>query len=178
MASISKTELSTESESFLEICLSTNTYASNCSLGIPEKTCFTAQLKNAVEIAEAFGGLYGSEVEGKLAEAFVEHIEFSNEYARAVDDMDKDAKDEANEELDEYLREISVLLSSVIDTVDETTAYTVLRQHEDLLNEAAEQYKNRDYNDAYKTEREALKQIQVVSDVLSQGIVDAMPELF
>lgn len=137
-----------------------------------------AQMSNAVEIAEAFGSLYGNDVQKAVAEAFVEHVEFSNEYAQAVDDMDEDAKEAADEELDEYLRDIAVLLSSVIDSVDEDTVYTVLRQHEDLLNEAAEQYKNGDFEEAYETEREALKQIQTVSDVLSQGIVDTMPEDF
>ena len=137
-----------------------------------------AQMNNAVEIAQAFGSLYGSNVEELVGEAFIEHIEFSNEYAEAVDDMNQAAKDDADEELDEYLREISVLLASVIDTVDEETAYSVLRDHEDLLNQAAEQYKSGDYSQAYQTEREALKQIQVVSDVLSQGVVDTMPEDF
>ena len=137
-----------------------------------------AQMDNAVEIAEAFGSLYGSDVQELVGEAFIEHIEFSNEYAEAVDDMDENAKDDADDELDEYLREISVLLASVIDTVDEETAYSVLRDHEDLMNEAAEQYKAGRYSQAYETEREALKQIQVVSDVLSQGVVDTMPEDF
>lgn len=137
-----------------------------------------AQLANAVEIAEAFGSLYGDDAQDAVAEAFLEHIDFSNEYAMAVDEMDEDAKDEANEELDEYLNDIAEILASVIDGLDEDTAYSVLREHEDLLNEAAEQYQEGDFEEAYETEREAIKQIQGVTDVLSAGIVDTMPSDF
>ena len=138
----------------------------------------TAQMANAGDIAAAVGSVYGEDAQKQITEMFVEHIEESNNYAVAVEAGDEQAKKAAQMELNEYLREISAFFSGAINDLPEDTVYSLLEEHENLLNQSVEAYEAGDFAKSYEIEREALTQVSGVADALSGGIVKTKPDAF
>ena len=137
-----------------------------------------AQTANAVAIAGAVGSIYGEEAEAQITDMFVEHITASNEYAEAVQAGDDAAKNAAQEELDEYLVEISQFFSGAISTLPQDTVFSLLSEHETLLNQSVVAYNEGNFERSYELEREALTQVSGIADALSKGIVETQADKF
>ena len=138
----------------------------------------SAQTANAVAIAEAVGSVYGDEAQQQITEMFVEHIKASNSYARAVAANDQMAKDAAITELNEYLDEISAFFSTAIDGLAKESVYALLQEHENLLNQSVQAYKDGDFTASYELERQALTQVNGIADALTKGIVTTKSDMF
>lgn len=137
-----------------------------------------AQMANAGEIAAAIGSVYGEDAEKQITEMFVEHIEESNNYAKAVAAGDEQAKAASLMELKEYLTEISAFFSGAIDNLPQDTVYGLLEEHETLLNDSVEAYEAGDYKKSYGLERKALTQVSGIADALAGGVVATNPGKF
>lgn len=137
-----------------------------------------AQTANAVAIATAVGSIYGQDAQDALTPPFVEHIVQSNNYAEAVKSGDMAAQETALNALRVELRKVADIFASVIPSVSSDSLYEALSAHEDLLNEAAVEYQNGNFEAAYALENEALVQISGGADVLTTGIIEAKPEMF
>ena len=137
-----------------------------------------AQKANAVAIATAVGGIYGKDAQDAITTPFVEHITQSNNYAQAVANGDMAAQETALTALRAELRKVATVFNSVIPSVPTDALYDALSAHEDLLNQAAVEYKAGNYTKAYALENEALVQISGGADVLTTGIVKSKPDMF
>ena len=137
-----------------------------------------AQTANAVAIATAVGSIYGDEAKTAITTPFVEHITQSNNYAQAVADGDTMAQATALTALRAELRKVATVFNSVIPSLPVDTLYDALSAHEDLLNQAAVEYKAGNFEKAYALENEALVQISGGADVLTTGIVKSKPDMF
>lgn len=137
-----------------------------------------AQTANAVAIATAVGGIYGEDAKTALTTPFVEHITQSNNYAQAVADGDAAAQETSLTALRAELRKVATVFNSVIPSVTTDSLYEALSAHEDLLNEAATEYKAGNFERAYALENEALKQISGGAQVITEGIVKSKPDMF
>lgn len=137
-----------------------------------------AQTANAVAIATAVGSIYGKDAQDAITPPFVEHIAQSNNYAMAVKNGDMAAQDQALTALRAELRKVADIFHSVIPSLSSDTLYSALSAHEDLLNKAAVEYQNGNYEEAYKLENEALVQISGGADALTTGIIASKPEMF
>ena len=137
-----------------------------------------AQTANAVAIATAVGGIYGKDAQDAITTPFVEHITQSNNYAQAVANGDMAAQETALTALRAELRKVATVFNSVIPSVPTDALYDALSAHEDLLNQAAVEYKAGNYTKAYALENEALVQISGGADVLTTGIVKSKPDMF
>jgi len=137
-----------------------------------------AQTANAVAIATAVGGIYGKDAEDAITTPFVEHIAQSNNYAQAVANGDTMAQATALTALRAELRKVATVFNSVIPSVPADTLYEALSAHEDLLNQAAVEYKAGNFEKAYQLENDALVQISGGAEALSGGIVESKPDMF
>ena len=137
-----------------------------------------AQTANAVAIATAVGGIYGKEAQDAITPPFVEHIAQSNNFAQAVANGDMAAQETALTALRAELRKVATVFNSVIPSVPTDTLYEALSAHEDLLNQAATEYKAGNFEKAYALENEALVQISGGAEALSNGIVKSKPDMF
>jgi uncharacterized protein HemX len=137
-----------------------------------------AQTANAVAIATAVGGIYGKDAQDAITTPFVEHIAQSNNYAQAVADGDTMAQATALTALRAELRKVATVFNSVIPSVPTDTLYEALSAHEDLLNQAAVEYKAGNFEKAYQLENDALVQISGGAEALSGGIVKSKPDMF
>lgn len=137
-----------------------------------------AQTANAVAIATAVGGIYGEEAQAAITPPFVEHIAQSNNYAQAVANGDAAGQETALTALRAELRKVATVFNSVIPSVPADALYEALSAHEDLLNQAAVEYKAGNFEKAYMLENDALVQISGGAEVLSTGIVKAKPDMF
>ena len=137
-----------------------------------------SQTANAGEIAAFVGSVYGEEAQTQITELFVDHIEQANAYAMAVDAGDEAAKAEAVAELREYLTEISAFFSGAIEGLPQDTVYSLLNEHETLLNNSVEAYQAGDFTRSYELEREALTQVSGIADALAKGIVSTQADMF
>jgi len=137
-----------------------------------------AQTANAVAIATAVGGIYGKDAQDAITTPFVEHIAQSNNYAQAVANGDTMAQATALTALRAELRKVATVFNSVIPSVPADTLYEALSAHEDLLNQAAVEYKAGNFEKAYQLENDALVQISGGAEALSGGIVESKPDMF
>jgi len=137
-----------------------------------------AQTANAVAIAKTVGDVYGTDAQTAITTPFVEHITQSNNYAQAVADGNMAAQDTALTALRAELRKVATVFNSVIPSVSTDSLYDALSAHEDLLNQAAVEYKAGNYEKAYNLENEALVQISGGAEVLATGIVKSKPDMF
>lgn len=137
-----------------------------------------AQTANAVAIATAVGSVYGQEAQDAITPPFVEHITQSNNYAVAVKNGDMAAQEAALTALRAELRKVADIFNSVIPSLSSDDLYAALSAHEDLLNQAAVEYQNGNFEKAYDLENEALVQISGGADALTTGIIKAKPEMF
>lgn len=137
-----------------------------------------AQTANAVAIATAVGEIYGEDAQTAITAPFVEHIAQSNNYAQAVANGDMMAQEAALTALRAELRKVATIFNSVIPSVPTDTLYEALSAHEDLLNEAATEYKAGNFERAYAIENEALVQISGGAEALVGGIVTSKPDMF
>ena len=137
-----------------------------------------AQTANAVAIATAVGGIYGQEAQDAITTPFVEHIAQSNNYAQAVANGDMAAQDSSLAALRAELRKVATVFNSVIPSLSADTLYEALSAHEDLLNQAAVEYKAGNFAKAYELENEALVQISGGADALTGGIIESKPDMF
>ncbi len=137
-----------------------------------------AQTANAVAIATAVGDIYGMEAQDAITTPFVEHITQSNNYAQAVANGDMAAQDASLTALRAELRKVATVFNSVIPSLSVDTLYEALSAHEDLLNQAAVEYKAGNFAKAYELENDALVQISGGADALSGGIIKSKPDMF
>ena len=137
-----------------------------------------AQTANAVAIATAVGSIYGDDAKTAITAPFVEHIVQSNNYAQAVASGDMAAQDTALTALRAELRKVATVFNSVIPSLSADTLYDALSAHEDLLNQAAVEYKAGNFEKAYSLENDALVQISGGAEALSGGIVKSKPDMF
>ncbi|MDB5163014.1 MAG: hypothetical protein JWN28_621 [Candidatus Saccharibacteria bacterium] len=137
-----------------------------------------AQTANAVAIATAVGDIYGEDAQTAITTPFVEHIAQSNNYAQAVANGDTMAQATSLSALRAELRKVATVFNSVIPSVPTDTLYDALSAHEDLLNQAAVEYKAGNFEKAYNLENEALVQISGGAEALTTGIVKSKPDMF
>lgn len=137
-----------------------------------------AQTANAVAIATTVGDIYGKDAQTAITAPFVEHIAQSNNYAQAVANGDMMAQETALTALRVELRKVATVFNSVIPSVPTDTLYEALSAHEDLLNQAAVEYKAGNFQKAYQLENEALVQISGGAEALAGGIVKSQPDMF
>lgn len=137
-----------------------------------------AQTANAVAIATAVGSIYGKDAQDAITPPFVEHITQSNNYAVAVKNGDMTGQETSLAALRVELRKVADIFHSVIPSVPSDTLYESLSAHEDLLNKAAVEYQNGNYEKAYALENEALVQISGGADALTTGIIASKPDMF
>jgi len=137
-----------------------------------------AQTANAVAIATAVGSIYGKDAQDAITTPFVEHIVQSNNYAVAVKDGNMAAQETSLAALRVQLRNVADVFNSAIPSLSSDSLYEALSAHEDLLNKAAVEYQNGNYEKAYELENEALVQISGGADVLTTGIIESKPEMF
>lgn len=137
-----------------------------------------AQTANAVAIANAVGSIYGQDAQTAITTPFVEHITQSNNYAQAVADGNMAAQESSLTALRAELRKVATVFNSVIPSLPTDTLYEALSAHEDLLNQAAVEYKAGNFEKAYALENEALVQISGGAEALAGGIVKSKPDMF
>jgi hypothetical protein len=137
-----------------------------------------AQTANAVAIATAVGSIYGKDAQDAITTPFVEHIVQSNNYAQAVKDGNMAAQESSLAALRVELRKVANVFNSVIPSLSSDTLYAALSAHEDLLNQAAVEYQNGNFEKAYALENEALVQISGGADALTTGIIASKPDMF
>jgi mannose-1-phosphate guanylyltransferase len=137
-----------------------------------------AQTANAVAIATAVGSIYSKDAQDAITTPFVEHIVQSNNYAQAVKDGNMAAQESSLAALRVELRKVANVFNSVIPSLSSDTLYAALSAHEDLLNQAAVEYQNGNFEKAYALENEALVQISGGADALTTGIIASKPDMF
>lgn len=137
-----------------------------------------AQTANAVAIATAVGSIYGQDAQDAITPPFVEHITQSNNYAMAVKEGNMAKQESSLAALRVELRKVADIFNSVIPSVSSDSLYEALSAHEDLLNQAAVEYQNGNFQKAYELENQALVQISGGADVLTTGIIKAKPDMF
>lgn len=161
----------------VSVSLDTTRYIADDASQWQIDAAMASQYSNSDDLAAAVASIYGEEAGSQFSELFREHIVESNNYAMAVANGDDNAKEDALVELQEYLNDIAIFFSDATGLPTEAV-YDLLNEHEDLINQSTEAYKDGDYTRSYELEREALTQASGIADALSMAIVNSQPSKF
>ncbi len=137
-----------------------------------------AQIANSDSLSAAIASIYGEAAGAQFSEMFLEHIEESNNFAKAVAAGDEGAKLAANEELMEYLEEIATFFTTAIPVLPYDAVYGLLLEHEGLINQSTEAFDSKNFGQSKKIEQQALRQVSVIADALASGIIATQPDKF
>lgn len=137
-----------------------------------------AQLANTASLAGAIKSIYGSEAAEEFTELFNEHIFESNRIAMAVASGNEIVLADAEEELQDYLEDITVFFTSAIKCTPYDEAYGevvfgLLEEHESLMNQSTEALENSNFGQSKKIEQQAIRQVSIIADALASGIIDS-----
>ncbi|MDQ3007981.1 MAG: hypothetical protein M3Q81_00095 [bacterium] len=137
-----------------------------------------AQLANTAGLAAAIESIYGPAAAMEFSTMFNEHIEESNNFARAVANGDESAKALAIEELEEYLVDLTNFLVTAIPVLPYDTVYGLFLEHEALINQSTEAEEMSNFGESKNFEHQAIRQVSVIADALASGIIATQPALF
>lgn len=132
---------------------------------------------NTEGLTEAVSGVYGDEAGEAFNAAWSEHIGYFVDYVQATADEDEDAQIEALDNLSQYKEDFSAFLSEAAGISQEKLA-NGLQMHIDQLIGAFNEYVEEDYDEAFHLQSEAMAHMYGPSKLLSQAIVNDMPEDF
>lgn len=134
---------------------------------------------NTADLTEAITSVYGDDAGKAFGKMWSAHIVYFVDYVKATESDDKDAKDEALDNLSHYKDDFSEFLEGATDERLEASSLAEgLQGHIGQLVGAFDSYVAGDYQEAYEHEREAISHMHMIAKGLSTAITDQMPDKF
>jgi hypothetical protein len=136
--------------------------------------------RNAVDISEAIGSIYGDEAAKTFLDApshWRDHIGFFVDYTVALAQKDKAAQQEAVDNLTGYTGAFSGFLAQATG-LPQDALQEGLTMHITQLKGALDAYAAGDYDQAYTLFREAYKHMVATGDTLAAAMAQQNPDMF
>ncbi|MBD2847739.1 copper amine oxidase N-terminal domain-containing protein [Paenibacillus sp. IB182496] len=148
--------------------------------GAPDAAAAQAALEqNAADMKPAIASVYGDAGAAEFDRIFSAHNSYTEEFVEAELADDEDARQEAEDELEEFVQEFGDFLGTATEgNLPASAAKDVLRKHENQVIEVFDHYASGEYGQAYGAFREGLGDMFDISDALSQAIAEQFPDVF
>lgn len=177
--SVTKTDSkAVELRSNLDMLLSEHAYlaADTMRKGAEGSKDFDESVKslnmNTKELSKAIGDVYGKDAGMEFEKMWSEHIGYFVDYVEASKNNDKDAKQEAKSNLDNYSKEFGAFLSKATDNqLKSNELADGLGMHVDQLLASFDAYTKGDYKTSTMKVREAYAHMFMPAKGLSNAIV-------
>ncbi|MCM2589900.1 copper amine oxidase [Rossellomorea marisflavi] len=144
-----------------------------------EKQAMKALDDNAKDMTPAIESIYGEEGAKEFERIFRGHNAYSEDFVKAAQSGDEDARMAAEKEVDEFVEEFSTFLSTATEeNLPKDAAAEVLKAHEEDVLNAFDAYVEEDYKGYFSSFREGYDRMFDISKALSTAIVTQMPDKF
>lgn len=134
--------------------------------------------KNSRDIANIVGDFYGEDTETAFLKMWQDHITFFINYTVSAKNDDKEGKDQALSDLEDYSQEAAEFLASLNSSLTTETTKPLLSKHRDLIIATIDDYAEESYPESFDKESQAYGQAGKLGDVLSDGIIKQFPDRF
>jgi hypothetical protein len=128
--------------------------------------------RNAADLGELIGTLYGAEAAEEFEQLWLGHVTSLFNYSRGVADEDEDVKSQARRQLDDYTTNLSQFLEAATNEAAPASFVAAeLRMHVDQLLQQVDAYARADYDRAFALERESYAHMFPLGKALAAGIL-------
>ncbi|MBD2845052.1 copper amine oxidase N-terminal domain-containing protein [Paenibacillus sp. IB182496] len=126
---------------------------------------------NTEALTASIGAVYGEEAADAFHTIWTNHIGYFVDYVTATAANDREAKQEALDDLAQYKQDFSEFLAGANPNLEAAALAEGLQTHIEQLIGSFDDYVAADYDDAYSAEREAYQHMHRVGALLSKAIV-------
>ncbi len=134
--------------------------------------------KNSQEIAQIVGGFYGEEAKSTFLKMWQDHITFFVNYTISVKNDDKEGKEQALSDLEDYSQEISEFFAGLNGSISVDSMKPLFTDHRDLIIASINDYTEAKYPEAFDNESKAYAQAGEIADTLADAIIKQFPDKF
>lgn len=134
--------------------------------------------KNSQDIADIVGDFYGEDAKATFLKMWQDHITFFINYTISAKNDDKEGKDQALSDLEDYSRESAEFFAGLNSSLSVDATKRLFNEHRDLIIAAIDDYIGEKYPEAFDKESQAYGQAGKIGDVLSDGIIKQFPDRF
>ncbi|UJF32422.1 copper amine oxidase N-terminal domain-containing protein [Paenibacillus hexagrammi] len=137
-----------------------------------------ALMANGDDLSQAVASVYGEDAGKAFSELWKRHIGFFVDYVTATAKKDEDGRKAALDKLEEYGPDFGAFLAGANPNIKAEDVAKGLTAHVSQLISAFDNYVNKDYTQAYQSEREAYMHMVHFGQVLADAIVKQFPDKF
>ncbi|UKS27262.1 copper amine oxidase N-terminal domain-containing protein [Paenibacillus sp. HWE-109] len=137
-----------------------------------------ALIANGDDLSKAVGSVYGAEAGKAFSGLWNTHIGFFVDYVTATAKKDEAGRAAALDKLAKYGPDFGAFLESANPNLKAADVAEGLKAHVSQLITAFDDYINKDYTGAYKSEREAYAHMVHFGQILADAIVKQYPDKF
>lgn len=134
--------------------------------------------KNSQEIAGIIGGVYGEEAKSAFLKTWRDHVTFFVNYTVSAKSNDKEGKEQALSDLEDYSRESAEFFAGLNSNLTADSLKPLFTKHRDLIIALIDDYVGAKYVESLDKESQAYEQAGKLADTLTDGIIKQFPDKF
>lgn len=134
--------------------------------------------KNSQELSDILGGFYGDESKATFLKMWRDHITFFVNYAVSAKSGDKEGKDQALSDLEDYSQESAEFFAGLNSNLTVDSTKPLFTEHRDLMIVSINDYINAKYTESLDKKSRAYAQAGKIADALSDGIIKQFSDKF
>ena len=134
--------------------------------------------KNSQELAGIIGKFYGEEPKATFLKQWRDHITFFINYTVSTKNDDKEGKEQALSDLEEYSQKSAEFFAGLNSSLGVDSLKSLFADYRDIMIESANDYKDGDYSGSLDKQSQAYSQAGKLADTLSDGMSKQFPDKF
>ncbi len=134
--------------------------------------------KNSHDLANIIGNFYGDEPKATFLKLWQDHITFFINYTISAKNNDKEGKDQALSDLEDYSQETAEFFAGLNSNLSVDSLKSLSTQHRDLIIASIDDYIEEKYPESLDEESKAFDQAGKIADTISDGIIKQFPDKF
>ena len=134
--------------------------------------------KNSHDLANIVGNFYGDEPKATFLKLWQDHITFFINYTVSAKNGDKEGKDQALSDLEDYSQETAEFFAGLNSNLSVDSLKPLFTEHRDILIASIDDYIDKKYPESLDKESKAYEQAGEIADAISDGIIKQFPDKF
>ena len=134
--------------------------------------------KNSQELADIIGNFYGQGPKDTFLKQWRDHITFFVNYTISVKNDDKEGKEQALSDLEEYSQQAAEFLAGLNSSLSVDNLKPLFADYRDLMVDSMNDYANEEYPQSLDKESQTYAQAGKLADSIADGLAKQFPEKF
>lgn len=134
--------------------------------------------KNSHELADIIGNFYGDETKATFLKLWQDHVTFFINYTVSVKNDDKEGKEQALSDLEDYSQESAEFFAGLNNNLTAESLKSLFNDNRDLMIASIDNYIEGKYPESLDEESKAYAQAGGIADAISDGVIKQFPDKF